>query len=151
MKWISRIYFRFIRSKITRTQHERARRWRDRKLAGRDYGWISSRLRGATYWTKLAHIKQGSNWNSGGIRRIPASRLARALGSAGNGALEARSRARKRNPRLRIPLFPLAARGSGSPLLPLFATSRDITPPRSLFTRLFLAPCRYTRAVSEQT
>lgn len=31
----------------------------------------SCRLRGATYWTKLAHIKQGSNWNSGGIRGSP--------------------------------------------------------------------------------
>lgn len=105
----------------------------------------SSRLRGATYWTKLAHIKQGSNWNSGGSGDPrPGSR---ALGSAGNGALGARSRARKRNPRLRIP-YSLSQPAASSPLPPLALSpspavraSSDITPPRSLSAPLSVSSC----------
>lgn len=56
--------------------HRRERK-REREIASSpaESTGESSRLRGATYWTKLAHIKQGSNWNSDGIRGFPASRL----------------------------------------------------------------------------
>jgi len=155
---VPRIYFHFIHSKITPSALGVGRGRGDRKLAGREYGWISSRLRGATYWTKLAHIKQGSNWNSGGIRRSPRSLArslarARALGSAGNGALGARSRARKRNPRLRIPLIPSRSPRLRSPFCIPPSSHRVILHRLGVCirSRVFLARARRYANRSEQT
>lgn len=103
----------------------------------------SCRLRGATYWTKLAHIKQGSNWNSGGIRgsprpgsralSVPLEMVPSGLGAElGNETLDCAS-----------PYSLSQPAASTSPLLPpplsASTSTSDITPPRSLSVPLSLS------------
>lgn len=116
----------------------------NRKIAGTENTGESSRLRGATYWTKLAHIKQGSNWNSGGIRgsprpgsralSVPLEMVPSGLEAGlGNETLDCASPIPSRSPRLRASISSSFFFSSFSPV-PVCASS-DITPPRSLSAR----------------